>query len=129
MATWFMPLINLYLENTLRPPYLRTFFSAIAKDLKKNWNHNFPLYLDCRQMNQTILKNWLKIFEGKRQWSSAILLNKNSTNDFFVRLIQFQQCLTIQMTEPAICKCSSKQVFLKISQYSKENTCDGISFE
>ena len=31
-------------------------------------------------------------------------------------------------TEAVVRKCSSKQVFLKISQISQENTCVGISF-
>ena len=35
---------------------------------------------------------------------------------------------TIRSTEAAVRRCSSKQVFLKISQYSQENTCVGISF-
>ena len=30
--------------------------------------------------------------------------------------------------EAAVRRCSSKQVFLKIHQYSQENTCGGISF-
>ena len=32
-------------------------------------------------------------------------------------------------TEAVVRKCSSKQVFLKISQISQENTCVGISFK
>ena len=31
-------------------------------------------------------------------------------------------------TEAAVSRCSSKQVFLNISQYSKEDTCAGVSF-
>ena len=37
--------------------------------------------------------------------------------------------LLIRGTEAAVRRCSSKQVFLKISQYSQENTCVGVSFE
>ena len=31
-------------------------------------------------------------------------------------------------TEAAVSRCSSKQVFLNISQYSKEDTCAWVSF-
>ena len=31
-----------------------------------------------------------------------------------------------QRTETAVCRCSSKVMFLKISQYSQENTCVGV---
>ena len=34
----------------------------------------------------------------------------------------------IRSTEAAIHRCSSKQVFLRILQYSQESTCVGISF-
>ena len=30
--------------------------------------------------------------------------------------------------EPAVCKCSLKQMFLNNSQHSQENTCFGVSF-
>ena len=33
-----------------------------------------------------------------------------------------------QELEAAVCRCYSKQVFLKISQYSQKNICVGVSF-
>ena len=30
--------------------------------------------------------------------------------------------------EAAVCRCSSKQLFFKISQYSQENTCVGVTY-
>ena len=33
-----------------------------------------------------------------------------------------------EILEAAFRRCSSKYVFLKISQYSQENTCIGVSF-
>ena len=30
--------------------------------------------------------------------------------------------------EAAVCRCSSEQVLLKISQFSHKNNCDGVSF-
>ena len=32
------------------------------------------------------------------------------------------------ISEAAVSRCSSKEVLLKISQYSQENTCVGVSF-
>ena len=34
---------------------------------------------------------------------------------------------TKQVTEAAVCRCSSRKVLLKISQNSQENTCAGAS--
>ena len=33
-----------------------------------------------------------------------------------------------QYTEAVVCKCSSKYVFLRISEISQENTCVGVFF-
>ena len=32
------------------------------------------------------------------------------------------------LSETAVCRCSSKEMFLKILQYSQEKTCIGVSF-
>ena len=32
-------------------------------------------------------------------------------------------------SEAAICRCSSKEVFLNILQYSQEDACVGVSFD
>ena len=34
-----------------------------------------------------------------------------------------------KISEAAVCACSTKQLFLKISQNSQENTCNRISFQ
>ena len=36
--------------------------------------------------------------------------------------------LWLQLPEATVGRCSSKSVFFKISQYSLENTCVGVSF-
>ena len=36
--------------------------------------------------------------------------------------------IPLEVSEAAVCRCSSKQMILKIPQYSQENTCVGMSF-
>ena len=40
----------------------------------------------------------------------------------------FDQKSNVVVSEAAVCRCSSKYVFSKISQDSQENTCVGVSF-
>ena len=51
----------------------------------------------------------------------VILLTKN-------RLVITGKCFQIQLPEAITRSCSVKKVFLKISQYSQENACAGVSF-
>ena len=62
-----------------------------------------------------------------------VVFDKNVTKLFTILKKMFSpsrtlQAILIECTEAALRRCSSKQMFLKISQISKESTCLGASF-
>ena len=51
----------------------------------------------------------------------------NIYNRSFLKLVSYA-FLVFLLLEAVVCRCFSKQVFLKISQTSQENFCAGVSF-
>ena len=61
---------------------------------------------------------------GKRGYGSSIFLkNSVQSTSFILKHVQIE-CL--QEPETAICRCYTKQMFLKVLQIQQENTCVGV---
>ena len=56
------------------------------------------------------------------------LMNLCRTFAWMYFFLVFLSLTMLDWTEAAVGRCSSKQVFLKTSQYSQENTCVRVSF-
>ena len=85
----------------------------------------------CRSSNKNMLEWFLLIISKEyTPTRSTNLLSRNHPTMFLIK----KRCpilianFMIRGTESAVRRCSSKQVFLKILQYSQENTCVGVSF-
>ena len=66
---------------------------------------------------------------GKAEQVTKYFLNHKSENEIFSQYVNYIICsLDLRNKEAAIRRCTSEQVFLKISQRSQENTCAGVSF-
>ena len=85
----------------------------------------------CRSSNKNMLELFLLIISKEcTPTRSTNLLSRNHPTMFLIK----KRCpilianFMIRSTESAVRRSSSKQVFLKILQYSQESTCVGVSF-
>ena len=82
-------------------------------------------------MNNSVLAHWLiKSSRAVRKRSQNLLLHVCCARTSFVSHVKliFKSNIIEVRKKAAVCRCSSKEVFLKISQYFQGNTCVGASF-